>query len=326
MPVDAEHLQYIYNRLWVFFVDHHLLGPPALVTGVVVSLIAGEALFRDWKKTTAYRLFVRRSTSAKIDLVYYLLQFTGVVTLLEIVLSFGIAIGGNRLANATVDNLNWARITLPADGILEIAFSFVVYWIVTGFFGYWIHRMYHWPLFWSVHRFHHAAPELNFLTAHRVHPLESFLRVFNFLSPVVILNIPDSVMLVGLFAGNFVNFCQHSELPWSWGWVGRWIFASPLVHQLHHSTDPEHRDSNFSNCPLWDHVFGTWYDGAKRPTEYGIDDIGYDERPLRQLAYDTWTFYGKLGLALCYPVRRVTSLWERPPEPEPRPSDATAGR
>jgi len=310
VPIDADRLQYIYHRLWVFFVDHHLLGPPAVVTGVVISLIAGEALFRDWNKTTAYRLFVRRSTSAKIDLVYYLLQYTGVVTLLEIVLSFGIAIGGNRLGNAAAEQLHWARITLPSDGIFEIAFSFLVYWITGGLFGYWIHRMYHQPLFWNVHRFHHAAPELNFLTAHRVHPLESLLRVFNFLSPLIILNVSESAMLVALFVGNFVNFCQHSELPWSWGWIGRWIFASPLVHQLHHSTDEEHRDSNFSNCPLWDHVFGTWYGGAKKPTEYGIGDPGYDRQPFRQFAHDTLVFYKSLGFVLSYPVRKVMSLWE----------------
>ena len=37
-----------------------------------------------------------------------------------------------------------------------------MYWIVGGFFGYWVHRLYHSPIFWQVHRFHHAAPELNF--------------------------------------------------------------------------------------------------------------------------------------------------------------------
>ena len=310
MPIDSDWLQYIHNRFWVYFVDHHLLGQPALVFGIVVSLIAGEALFRDWNKTTAYRLFGRRSTSAKIDLVYYLLQFTGIVPLLEIALSFGVAICGIRLGNAAAEQLHWARITLPSDGVFGIAFSFLVYWITGGLFGYWIHRMYHQPLFWNVHRFHHAAPELNFLTAHRVHPLESLLRVFNFLSPLIILNVSESAMLVALFVGNFVNFCQHSELPWSWGWIGRWIFASPLVHQLHHSTDEEHRNSNFSNCPLWDHVFGTWYDGTKKPTEYGVGDPGYDRQPLRQFVHDTLVFYRDLGTVLSYPVRKVMSLRE----------------
>src|SRR5258708_10485599 len=153
MHIDVDRLHYIYNRLWVYFVDHHLLGQPAVVFGIVLSLIAGEALFRDWNKTTAYRLFSRRSMSAKIDLIYYLLQFAGVVTLLEIVLSFGLAIGGNWLGKAAADQLNLARITLPSHGMLEIAFSFLVYWIPTCFFGHLINPMYHQPPFFDHPRF-----------------------------------------------------------------------------------------------------------------------------------------------------------------------------
>jgi sterol desaturase/sphingolipid hydroxylase (fatty acid hydroxylase superfamily) len=312
MP-DAAWFRHIYDRAWVYFVDHHILGTPALAFAVAVSLLAGEVVFRDWHKTTAYRIFVRRSTSAKIDVIYYLMQFTGIVALLEIALSLGIAVAGSRLGNAAAEHLNWVRIPLPSGGIFEIAFSFTVYWIVGGFFGYWIHRLYHWPLFWHVHRFHHAAPELNFVTAHRVHPLESLSRVFNFLSPLMIFKVPDSVLLFSVVAGNFINFCQHSELPWHWGWLGRWIFGSPRVHQLHHSTDPEHRDTNFSNCPLWDHVFGTWYAGAKKPVEYGVGDAGYDRQPLRQFARDTWAFYKGLGFVLAYPVRKAVVLWNRAP-------------
>ncbi len=309
--IDAQQLNYYYDRLWVYFVDHHLLGQPALILLGVLLMMTGEVAFRDWDKTAMYRLFARRSTSAKIDVVYYLLQTAGIAALLEIVFSFGIAIGGSRLAAYASNQLYWARIELPADGILQIAFSFVVYWIATGLFGYWIHRLYHSPIFWQVHRFHHAAPELNFITAYRLHPLESFLRSLEFLSPMVILQVPDSVLLVAVVAGNFINFCQHSELPWDWGWVGRWIFGSPLVHQLHHSIDEEHRDTNFSNCPLWDHVFGTWYDGSKQPSGYGIPDPAYEQQPFRQFLYDGWLLYVNLGAWLLLPVRKAMALWDR---------------
>lgn len=320
--IDAQQLHYYYDRLWVYFVDHHLLGQPALILLGVLLLMGSEVIFRDWDQTAMYRLFVRRSTSAKIDIVYYLVQYAGIATLLEILFSFGIAIGGARLANIASDQLSWARITLPADGMLQIAFSFVVYWIVTGLFGYWIHRLYHSPVFWQVHRFHHAAPELNFITAYRLHPLESFLRALEFLSPMVILKVPDSVLLVAVVAGNFINFCQHSELPWDWGWIGRWIFGSPLVHQLHHSIDEEHRDTNFSNCPLWDHVFGTWYEGSKKPSGYGIPDLAYEQQPCRQFLRDGWIFYLKLGAWLLLPVRKAMALWERPKIPALRCPDS----
>jgi sterol desaturase/sphingolipid hydroxylase (fatty acid hydroxylase superfamily) len=320
MMIDAEQLRYVYDRLWVYFVDHHLLGTPALAFAVAILVMAAEVIFRDWNKTTLYRLLVRRSTSAKVDVAYFLLQYVGVVTLLEIVLSFGLTIVGTRLANYVSDQLDWARITLPSDGVLQIAFSFVVYWIVTGLFGYWMHRIYHWPVFWNLHRFHHSAAELNVLTAHRVHPLETLTFVFNFLSPLVFLKVPESVVIFSVAAGNFVNFCQHSQLPWDWGWIGRWIFGSPLVHQIHHSADEEHRDKNFCNCPLWDHVFGTWYDGTRKPTEYGIGDPGYDLHPFRQFVSDSWRFYRALVAWLSFPIHKAMSLWERTPARTENPS------
>ena len=310
--IDTDLAHRFYDKLWVYFIDHRLLGQPALVLIGVLLLIGAEALFRDWEKTAMYRLFFRRSMSAKIDIVYYLVQTAGIAALLEIVFTFGIALGGSRLADYASDQLSWARITLPSDGILQIAFSFTVYWMATGLFGYWIHRLYHSPVFWQVHRFHHAAPELNFITAYRLHPLESFLRAFEFLSPMIILKVPDSVLLVALVAGNFVNFCQHSELPWDWGWIGRWIFGSPLVHQLHHSIDAEHRDVNFSNCPLWDHLFGTWYGGSQMPSGYGIPDNDYEQQPIRQFLRDGWTLYLRLGAFLLQPVRKAISRIRAP--------------
>jgi sterol desaturase/sphingolipid hydroxylase (fatty acid hydroxylase superfamily) len=124
---------------------------------------------------------------------------------------------------------------------------------------------------------------------------------------MIILRVPDSVLLVSVVAGNFINFCQHSELPWNWGWIGRWIFGSPLVHQIHHSIDEEHRDTNFCNCPLWDHVFGTWYDGTKMPSGYGIPDPAYQRAPFRQFLSDGWVLYARLGSWLISPFRKLAT-------------------
>src|SRR5690242_15997619 len=133
--LEIEQLRQFCHKLWVYFVDKHLFGEPAMILLGVLLLIGAEALVRDWEKTAMYRLFFRRSMSAKIDVVYFLIQSAGVAALLEIVFSFGIAIGGSRLADYASHQLSWARITLPSGGILQIAFSFVVYWIATGLFG-----------------------------------------------------------------------------------------------------------------------------------------------------------------------------------------------
>jgi sterol desaturase/sphingolipid hydroxylase (fatty acid hydroxylase superfamily) len=315
MPIEADQLRYVYDRLWVYFVDHHLLGQPAVILLGALLLMAGEVLLRDWHSTAFYRVFVRSSTSAKIDIIFQLTQFLGLAFFLEILFTFGVSIGAARLAGMISNQLSWARIPLPADNLFEIAFSFLVYFLASHFVGYWVHRLYHTRLFWHLHRFHHSAPELNFITFYRVHPAETFTRVLFFVTPLTFLNVPAIVILVTLVVDIFLNFCEHSELPWSYGWFGRWLFVSPRAHQLHHSIDDEHAHKNFSNCPLWDHVFGTWYDGDKKPSAYGISasgapDFRYDTQPVRQFMRDTVAFYRDLVAGFVGAFRAVIS-WTR---------------
>jgi sterol desaturase/sphingolipid hydroxylase (fatty acid hydroxylase superfamily) len=293
-PMLLEELHLPNAGIWSYL-QHHLYGVPALTVLALLLLMSTEFITQDWNKTAIYRLFVRRSASAKIDLVFWLLQYSGFAFLVSVVFSFGLAIVGARLANFTADRLSWARIELPSDGILQIAFSFLIYWLTMNFFSYWTHRISHLTPFWHVHRFHHAAPELNFVTVYRIHPAEAILDVVNFLSPLLFLKVSSSVLLVSFFVSQFVTFCQHSELTWDWGWIGRWIFGSPSVHQLHHSIDEEHRDKNFANCPLWDRVFGTWYDGSKKPSGYGIPDPAYEKQPAKQFLLDSWIMYRSIG-------------------------------
>jgi sterol desaturase/sphingolipid hydroxylase (fatty acid hydroxylase superfamily) len=284
-----------------------------LMVVIGLALMASQLLIQKWDKTAIYRVFVQRSTTAKIDVVIVLLQLLGLSTLLEIAFSFGLTIVAARLTGFLYNQLNWARITLPSDGVFEIAFSVLVYWVVQNFVAYWVHRVYHLPIFWNLHRFHHAAPELNFITMMRFHPGEPILRIIFFASPLLLLQTPDIVLLIALIISHIINFVQHSELDWDWGWIGRWIFGSPHVHQVHHSLDEEHRDTNFCACPLWDHVFGTWYAGDKKPSAYGVTvngvpDYGYDREPVKQFARDTLAFYRELGAWLLQPIRKVISL------------------
>ena len=212
--------------------------------------------------------------------------------------------------------MSWAPIPLPADNVFEIGFSFLVYFVTSHFVGYWVHRLYHTRLFWHLHRFHHSAPELNFITFYRVHPGETFTRVLFFVTPLTFLNVPSVVILITLVVDIFLNYCEHSELPWSYGWVGRWLFVSPRAHQLHHSIDAEHAHKNFSNCPLWDRVFGTWYVGETMPSAYGITeasgapDYRYESQPARQFVLDTLAFYRELVAVVLSPLRAALS-WMR---------------
>ena len=61
----------------------------------------------------------------------------------------------------------------------------------------------------------------------------------------------------GLFA-TFAANLRHSHVWISYGPVLERIFVSPAMHQIHHSTAPEHWDRNYGEIfALWDWAFGT---------------------------------------------------------------------
>jgi len=275
---------------------HLVFSRSSLVLMGVVLLTMVELALLDWNKTTLFQIFVKRSVSARFDAASYLLEIVRLMSFMRVVFTFGIVLLGARLANAASSHLGWLRASLPADGPVAILFSAIVVYLIGSFVEYWLHRLLHWKFFWHLHRFHHSASELNLLTVYRNHPAEGFTALFSVLSATVIFKVPDSVLLVQYFWSRFATILAHSQLPWTFGWIGRWIVASPAVHQLHHSIEDKHRDMNFSPCPLWDHLFGTWYQGADRPSAYGISDQGFYERPMTQWVRDAVAFY-RDGLA-----------------------------
>lgn len=292
-------------------------GQVVLITLLAIVL---ELFFLNWEKTTVFRVFVRRSASAMTDVAFAVVTFSTFKWLVDYVFSFGVAFAAAKLGDALAARLGWMRWEMPADGVLQVAGAFAVYYLLSTFVAYWQHRLMHWRWFWQLHRFHHSATDFNIFTGFRANPAEMISNLIPALSPMIFLKVPDA----GLFAGFvFVNLMlgqlQHSELPWSFGWFGRWIVTPPQMHQIHHSIDEEHRDKNFSNCPLWDQLFGTWYGGPNRPSAYGIPDPAHVERPATQWLIDIWIFYRDIALALASLLR---GGWTRMVRRQPAVSQA----
>jgi sterol desaturase/sphingolipid hydroxylase (fatty acid hydroxylase superfamily) len=272
------------------------LGPGGQMILFTLFLMVLELFFLSWEKTTVFLVFVQRKMTALSDFGLVIAYFTPVKLAAEYFFSFGLAYGGAKLADTLATRLDWARWELPSSSVLGVLAGFSIYFLASTFASYWQHRLMHWRWFWYLHRFHHATPELNIFTGFRENPATAFFNLLPALSPLVLLKVPSA----GLFASFFLVFqiissLQHSQLPWSLGWFGRWIMVSPQAHQIHHSIDEEHRDLNFSVCPLWDHLFGTWYYGSNLPSAYGIPDPSHVERPLIQWLIDVWIFYRDLA-------------------------------
>lgn len=287
------------------------------IGALAIFVLILEALVVGWRGSSIFRLVANRSRSAIIDMLYFTIMLLKLVNVLEVALTLGFSLVASRFITWVASNYGWQRIPLPSDGIAEIAVSLAVYWLATSFVHYWGHRLMHTPLFWHLHRFHHAATELNVLTVFRAHPLEPVVLSFlSIVSPLIFLKVPDRVLLIYFIGATVIDLLAHSQLPWGYGWVGRWVVQSPLVHQVHHSIDEEHRDLHFSMCPMWDHLFGTWYKGSKRPSGFGIPDPAYEVRPLTQFVIDACIFYKTLARWIWAPIQRLRVFTRASPSPK----------
>jgi sterol desaturase/sphingolipid hydroxylase (fatty acid hydroxylase superfamily) len=162
--------------------------------------------------------------------------------------------------------------------------------------GYWVdhylkHRI---PALWEFHRVHHTAEHLSPLTNFRVHPVDSILFLNSLAlfigaahgamtwgmgapAQAVLLSGTNVLTLAFLF---LLVHLQHSHI-WiaTRGVLGR-LIQSPAHHQLHHSTNPAHFNTNFGgSLALFDWLFGTLLIPTAVPQRltFGVEAAG--ERP-----------------------------------------------
>jgi sterol desaturase/sphingolipid hydroxylase (fatty acid hydroxylase superfamily) len=301
----ADTLQFIYTY---FYEVLKAVGSTTIGrVGVLVAFaLVVEIFFVGWRGSSLFRMIFIRSNSAILDILNLIFTLLNLFVFLQIVFTLGASLLTSRFIAWASSQYGWSRIVLPSDGIFEIAISFAIYWLLTSFVQYWTHRLVHTPTFWHVHRFHHAATELNMVTNLRQHPLESVILGFvSLVSPLIFFDVPQRVLLIYFFVGTLTDLLAHSQLPWGYGWIGRWIVQSPRYHQVHHSIEDEHQNLHFSSCPLWDHLFGTWYKGTKQPSKFGIPDPAYELRPLRTFVLDAWIFYANIIRSVCSLLQRL---------------------
>ncbi|KZN62648.1 fatty acid hydroxylase [Pseudoalteromonas luteoviolacea CPMOR-1] len=128
------------------------------------------------------------------------------------------------------------------------------------------------PCLWEIHKVHHSAKVLTPFTIYRSHPIESYfyacrmaltqgivvgLGYFFFGSALSMFDILGANVFVFIF-----NICgsnlRHSHIWFSWGDKLEGWFISPAQHQIHHSDNPKHFDTNIGSAlAIWDRLAGS---------------------------------------------------------------------
>jgi sterol desaturase/sphingolipid hydroxylase (fatty acid hydroxylase superfamily) len=141
-----------------------------------------------------------------------------------------------------------------------------------GFYS--VHRLFHTvPFLWRFHAIHHSIEELDWLAAHRVHPVDQILTKGASLIPCFALGFSEWAIGAYFLLYHWHSLLLHANVRLGFGPL-RWLVASPEFHHWHHSKQHQARDKNFAGqVPLWDLVFGTMYLPKEiRPSQYGLDE------------------------------------------------------
>jgi len=136
---------------------------------------------------------------------------------------------------------------------------------------YWGHRLQHRVGFlWRFHSIHHSAEHLDWLAAHREHPVDTIYTMTLINLPAFLLGFPLE-MLAGLiaFRGIWAIYI-HSNVRLPLGPL-RMLIGAPELHHWHHDRD---RDAgNYANIsPLMDMLFGTYRCPDHEPASFGIKE------------------------------------------------------
>lgn len=179
-----------------------------------------------------------------------------------------------QMASVILATLTWDQLlqqySLFDCSELPLFISVAIGYFTITFIYYWWHRVRHSNAFlWRVfHQLHHSAERLELITSFFKHPFEIFAN--SILSSIIVYTL---LGLTPLATTIVITITGISELFYHWNiktpyWLG-FIIQRPESHCIHHLY--QHHHHNFSDLPIWDLLFGTFYNPKKMEFRCGFD-------------------------------------------------------
>jgi sterol desaturase/sphingolipid hydroxylase (fatty acid hydroxylase superfamily) len=187
---------------------------------------------------------------------------------------------GQYLIFATVAVMALASVDAAVGGLVPLSlktwsseqplWTQVVLALVLGdLLTYWFHRACHaFAPLWRFHAVHHSSEQLDWVAAHREHPLDGICTQLCMNLPGIALGLPFGLLGgVAAFRGLWAIFI-HSNVRLPLGPLGI-VLGAPELHHWHHARVPVTRH-NFANlAPYLDLLFGT-YNRPRGPETYPL--------------------------------------------------------
>lgn len=239
-----------------------LIGPMPAAIALSLVLLVIMAIYKGVKRTFSPKMV--SGLSATIGLMVFNAMLIPLIVLVMSALQALYA----ALGIPSVPVQWWASHPL--------ALTVVVAMIMADFIDYWNHRLMHTRWFWPIHAIHHSDEEMNGLTTFRVHVLEAIQTKAATLFFMSWLGIPPEAVAVSAFIMLLHNVYVHANINWSHG-PFEILIASPRFHRWHHADDKVAYGKNLANMvPLWDRLFGTYYDPYPCTGPLGAKGVPHD--------------------------------------------------
>lgn len=150
--------------------------------------------------------------------------------------------------------------------------QFVALLIVSDFMFYVAHWTVHKvPALWRFHTVHHSSERLDWIAAHRVHPVDQLFNGTLIALPGIALGFAPEILVTYALLYRWHALILHANVAIELGVLGK-LITTPHFHHWHHARDAAAHDRNFGGqLALWDRLFGTVHAPAGPPAAYGID-------------------------------------------------------
>ncbi|MBN9669298.1 sterol desaturase family protein [Roseibium aggregatum] len=191
----------------------------------------------------------------------------GLVLLDSLLVRLIFPIGGAGLALLAREH-GWGLFGLLGwSGLLAGLFTFMALDLAVWFQHLVSHKV---PLFWRIHRVHHADSEVDATTALRFHPIEILLSfVWKGLIIVALGGPVEAVVLFEIVLNASAVFSHANfRIPQGLDRVLRLAIVTPDMHRIHHSVLQRETDSNYGfYLSVWDRLFGTYVEAPEQGHE-----------------------------------------------------------
>lgn len=188
--------------------------------------------------------------------------------------------------------------------------------LLSDLFIYWGHRLQHNNAFlWRFHRVHHSSEHLDFLAAHREHPLDTVYTVGLINLPAFLLGFPiGTLVFLVAFRGVWAIYIHSNvRLPLK---PIRWLVGAPELHHWHH--DKARDAGNYANLsPIMDLLFGTYVCPDHEPASFGL----HEPSPKTYVGHMVHPFH---GISAILPMRQRRAPWNQWAANRPSPANESS--